>query len=298
MSVIAVSCRLSTKLEVGCIVKNIASRVEKLSDMGKRHHILPEAFQLLFSSDGKKKVWSVVRGKVFETNALNSAVVGRHYDYVENGEKKTWIEDRLSILEGQFLPIVQKIIFSRSLKKLKQGECENITEFHRLCMMRFFEFNLVPDPKKEDESLEMLREAIHARAAALGRMPSEKTLSAENLTEISNAAKKQAILDSTPNDADQVMVGMKLSLVEASDEVQFITGEHPSAYFSSGTGDLAVMPICPSLALRWSRRNSSPLQRLKKCQIMRVNRQIFDMSTYSIASRKDDLSMLMQKGED
>ncbi len=112
----------------------------------KRHHILPVSFQKLFSSAGEDKVWCSIRGKVFETNAINVAVVGHHYDFIEEGEKQTWVEEALSAKEDAALPLIKAINKQGNLTNLSNEEREALTDFLKLCMMRYFEFADPFDP--------------------------------------------------------------------------------------------------------------------------------------------------------
>ena len=257
----------------------------------KRHHILPESFQKLFSSDGAQKVWCAMRGKVFETNAVNVAVVGRHYDFAEDGETQTWLEGELSAREGMAIPLLKKLIADGSLKTFNKVDREAITDFLKLCMMRFFEFVDVFDPTNNDIALEEIRNLIRSHFEERGIQPPEDVLSREFLLEAHQSAKKQAVIGPIPQTAD-FLQNMHLSVVITKHSARFISGEHVAAFFHGIAGSSAILPVCPTLAIRWSQRKTSPIQAVDDARVRRVNEQIFRMSNYSIASEREELDRL------
>jgi len=258
----------------------------------KRHHILPESFQKLFSSDGENKVWCAFQRKLFETNAVNVAVVSRHYEFYEDGKKEDWLEADLSSREGLAIPTIKKIIESRNLKSLTFHDRQVVTDFLKLCMMRFFEFSMFSE-ENESIDFEALRQAIKGYAAGKNSQLSDKILTDEFLKEAHHAAKKQAIISPIPKSSEE-LDSMRMFLVVAKENVKFISGEYVGAYFQGKSGNSAIMPICPDIAIRWSHRKSSPIQSVNDKWIRRANEQIFRMSTYSIASEKEELHRLIE----
>jgi len=223
---------------------------------------------------------------------VNVAVVGHHYDFYEDGKKKNWLEADLSNRESLAIPIIKKIIDHRNLKSLSLHDRQVVTDFLKLCMMRFFEFNIF-SKENENIDLEALRQMIRGYAAGKNLHPSEKVLTDEFLKEAHHAAKKQAIISPIPKTSEE-LDGMRMFLVVTKENVKFISGEYVGAYFQGKSGNSAIMPICPDISIRWSHRNCSPIQFVNDSWIRIVNEQIFRMSTYSIASERDELHRLIE----
>lgn len=258
----------------------------------KRHHVLPVSFQKLFSSNGKEKIWCLTQEKIFETNSSNVAVVSRHYEFSEDGKPQKWIESELSSQENKAINAIEKIKTAKSIKSVSHDKRKTITGFLKLAICRYIEFHDRTDPSKNKRLLNDIRTGFRDLFGMNHPCDSSDIFGEKFISEAYHASKKQSVLSDLPM-VSKFLKRMRLSLIEAPKGFRFITGEHVCAIFHNSRSDTIIMPICPTLAVRWSRRDCSPLQRVDEDLVTRVNKQIFAMSEFSVASHEEDLTGLI-----